>query len=174
MGILRKKKPIEAEAFMQSMNAISLAVSRDAATLIDTRSTTVAIDIGGASSTLVQALLKENEALQGVIFDLPHVVPTATKAAEKLEIHERLSVVGGDFFSSVPPADLYLLKWIMYDWADDACISILKTCRLSINPGGRIILIEMTIEEIGMPGIAPLTDLNMLIMLGGRERTLNE
>ena len=168
------KNPTEAEAFTQSMNAISLAVSRDAATLIDTGSTSVVVDVGGASGTLVQALMKENEALRGVVFDLPHVVPTATKAAERFEIHERLSVVGGDFFSSVPPADLYLLKWIMHDWADDACISILNNCRLSINPGGRIILIEMIIEEIGVPGIAPLTDLNMLIMLGGRERTLNE
>jgi hypothetical protein len=156
------------------MNAISLGVSKDAATLIDIQQATVAIDIGGASGTLIHALMEENQTLQGVVFDLRHVVPDAMKAAENLGIQDRFSVVGGDFFSSVPPADLYLLKWIMHDWADDACISILKNCRLSANAGGRLILIEMIIEDIGKPGIATLADLTMFVVLGGRERTLNE
>jgi len=169
------KTPAEAEAFTQSMNAITRGVARDAARLIDTRSTTIATDIGGASGTLIHALMKENESLQGVVFDLPHIVPDAMKAAEKLGMQNRFSVEGGDFFSSVPPADLHLLKWIMHDWGDDACLSILKNCRLSIHPGGRIIiLIEMLIEEVGTPGIASLADLIMLIMHGGRERNLNE
>lgn len=166
--------PTEAEAFTESMNSISRGVSKDAAALIDTRRTSVAVDIGGASGTLVQALMRENETLQGVVFDLPHVVPDAMKTAEKLGLLGRFSVVGGDFFSSVPPADLYLLKWILHDWGDDACLSLLRNCRSSIHPGGRIILIEMILEKIGTPGIAPLVDLNMLVVLGGRERTLRE
>jgi hypothetical protein len=168
------KTPAEAEAFTQFMDASSLRISREAATLIDTRSTSVAMDIGGASGTLVHALMKQNEALQGVVFDLPHIVPAAMKAAENLRLRDRFTVAGGDFFSSIPPADLYLLKWILHDWEDDACISILKNCRRSINPGGRIILIEMMIGEIGTPGIATLVDLTMLVLHGGRERSLHE
>ncbi|AXC10446.1 O-methyltransferase [Acidisarcina polymorpha] len=168
------KTPADAEAFTQFMEASSLGISREAAGLLDTRSISVAVDVGGASGTLVHALMKANAALQGVVFDLPHIVPAAMKAAGKLGLDDRFSVAAGDFFSSVPPADLYLLKWILHDWDDDACISILKNCRRSINPGGRIVLIEMVIEEIGAPGITTLVDLTMLVLHGGRERSLQE
>jgi O-methyltransferase domain len=82
--------------------------------------------------------------------------------------------VAGDFFTSVPPADLYLLKLVLHDWSDDACISILKNCRRAIHPGGRIVAVEMLIGEIGAPGSSPLIDLDILVMLGGRERNLEE
>ena len=42
---------------------------------------------------------------------------------------ERTEVVGGDFFESVPPADLYLLKFILHDWDDERAITILQRCR---------------------------------------------
>jgi hypothetical protein len=167
-------KPAEAEVFMQSMNRVSSEVSREAARLLDTQSVHLAVDIGGASGTLVLALLKENPTMRGVVFDLPHVVPGAIKAAHAHGLQNRLSAVSGDFFASVPPSDLYLLKWIMHDWGDDACIAILKNCRREIYPGGRIVLVELLMGEVGVAGFGPMVDLTMLVTLGGRERTLDE
>jgi hypothetical protein len=66
------------------------------------------------------------------VFDRPHVVASAVRAAEKLGLQERVTAVGGDFFESVPEADLYLLKHILHDWDDAACIRILKNCRSSL------------------------------------------
>jgi hypothetical protein len=43
-----------------------------------------------------------------------------------------------------------------------------------MRPGGRVIVIEMHFGEIGEPGLPPLMDLNMMVMLTGRERTLTE
>jgi hypothetical protein len=43
-----------------------------------------------------------------------------------------------------------------------------------MRPGGRVIVIERLLREIGEPGLASLTDLNMLVLLTGRERTLPE
>jgi hypothetical protein len=43
-----------------------------------------------------------------------------------------------------------------------------------MRPGGRVIVIEMLLGEIGESGVAPLMDLNMMVMLPGRERTLAE
>src|SRR5260221_11634984 len=51
---------------------------------------------------------------------------------------------------------------------------ILERCREAMRPGGRVIVIEMLLGEMGEPGIAPLNDLNMMVMLTGRERTLSE
>jgi hypothetical protein len=79
---------------------------------------------------------------------LPFVVPTAIQAARKLEIQARFSAIGGDFFTDVlPPANLYLLRLILNDWNDHACIEILRNCRRSINPSGRLIVSEMVREN---------------------------
>src|SRR5258706_13387535 len=43
-----------------------------------------------------------------------------------------------------------------------------------MRPGGRVILVERLLGQIGEPGLAPLTDLNMMLTVTGRERTLPE
>jgi methylase of polypeptide subunit release factors len=98
------------------MRSTSSVIDREAATLLDTQSVRVAVDIGGASGTLIHSLMKKNPALQGVVFDLANIVPSALTAAKHLGLQDRFSVVAGDFFASVPPADLYLLKLILHDW----------------------------------------------------------
>ena len=40
-----------------------------------------------------------------------------------------------------------------------------------MRPGGRVIVIELFLGEIGEPGLAPLMDLNMMVMQTGRERS---
>jgi len=101
-------------------------------------------------------------------------VPSATAAAAALGLAERSRVLAGDFFASVPEADLYLLKHILRDWDDEQAVRILKNCRRAMHPGGRVVVIEMLLGEIGEPGWAPLSDLNMMVLLTGRERTLAE
>jgi hypothetical protein len=82
--------------------------------------------------------------------------------------------LAGDFFTYVPGADIYLLKHILHDWNDREAVRILERCREAMRPGGRVIVIERLVGEIGEPGLAPLTDLNMMVLLTGRERTLAE
>jgi hypothetical protein len=74
----------------------------------------------------------------------------------------------------VPEADIYLHAHILHDWNDGEAVQILKGCRQAMRPGDRIIVIEMLLGEIGEPGLAPLVDLNMMVMLTGRGRTLAE
>jgi hypothetical protein len=74
----------------------------------------------------------------------------------------------------VPAADLYLLEHILHDWNDDEAVVILKRCRESIRPGGWVVVIEILLGEMGEPAFGSLMDLNMMVMLTGRERTLDE
>ena len=115
-----------------------------------------------------------NPQLHGIILDLPDVVPSATAAASALGLTEHSRALAGNFFDYVPEADIYLLKYILHDWSDGESLKILEKCRKTMRPGGRVILIERLLGEIGEPGLAPLSDLNMMVMLGGRERTLAE
>src|SRR5260370_12383383 len=115
-----------------------------------------------------------NWELHGSVVDLPEVVPSATAAAAVLGLADRSRALAGDFFTNAPEADIYLLKNVLHDWNDEEAVRILKRCRHAMRPGGRVIVIEMLLGELGEPGIAPLMDLNMMVLLTGRERTLAE
>ena len=168
------RTPAEAEAFTEAMNGMTAAMSQDAAAAMDLGNVACAIDIGGAGGAFLFALMKIEPALRGVVFDLPNVVASAEKAAAEAGLDDRVAVVGGDFFACVPPADLYLLKHILHDWDDEACVAILRNCRRAMKQGGRVAVIEMVLGEIGEPGPAPLLDVNMMVLLHGRERSVAE
>ena len=168
------KTPGESEAFTQAMASFSSRVATEAVRLIDLGPVSEAIDIGGANGTLVLALMKASPKLKGGVLDLPHVMEAAQEAAAAAGVADRFTAIAGDMFKAIPPAGLYLLKFVLHDWDDAACITILRNCAQSMHAGGRIAVIEMLLGEIGEEGPAALLDLNMLVMASGRERSLNE
>lgn len=128
------------------------------------------IDVGGGRGALLQRLLRHHGHLRGTLFDQPAVVAPVTVPPE---LEGRFSVVGGDFFAQVPAGgDTYLLKHILHDWGDDACLTILGHIRAGLAPGGRLLILEQVIPPGNDPAPGKLLDLNMLVMTeGGRERT---
>jgi hypothetical protein len=60
------------------------------------------VDVGGGHGTLLRAILQANPALQGVLFDLPHVAEDAKKRIAAAGLTEQCSIIGGDFFATVP------------------------------------------------------------------------
>ena len=164
----------EAGAFTQFLAGVSSAVSEEAARLIDTRQVSLAVDVGGASGSLVHALMRANPDMRGAVLDLPHVATDAAKAADALGLSDRFSFVAGDFRNAAPPADLYLLKQVLHDWADDACNSILQNCRRALRPGGRVIVIELLADDVEPTPLLAQSDLAMMVLVGAKERTLDE
>jgi hypothetical protein len=168
------KHPEEGSAFSAAMDGLSALVAREVAENVDTRGIQRVIDVGGARGTLVSAVLAANAALSGVVLELDHVVGVARGAIAAAGLAGRCEVVAGDFFRSVPEGDLYLLKQILHDWNDEECGTILANCAKGMRSGGRIVIVEQIVPEDGAPSFATLMDLNMLVMLPGRERTLRE
>ena len=82
-------------------------------------------------------------------------------------------MVGGSFFDGVPSgSDAYLLRAILHDWPDDDCIRILEACRAAMGEEATLLIIERDLAD-GLQEAA-LSDLNMLVGPGGRERTRAE
>ncbi|MCP9835728.1 MULTISPECIES: acetylserotonin O-methyltransferase [unclassified Cyanobium] len=128
------------------------------------------VDVGGGRGQLLQAVLHQHGHLRGTLFDQPAVVaPVAVPPA----LAGRFAVAAGDFFTAVPAGgDTYLLKHILHDWGDDACLTILGHIRAGLAPGGRVLILEQVIPPGNAPAPGKLLDLNMLVMTeGGRERT---
>jgi hypothetical protein len=168
------ERPAESQTFTRAMKRAITFVTEEVARILDTRSATVIADIGGAGGALLHAVLQANPAPSGIVLDLPNIAEIAKGAAAEVGLERRVTSVGGDFFEAVPAADLYLLRYILHDWDDAACIRILQNCRRAMLPGGRVAVIEQVLGDIGQPGPAPLMDLNMMVMLGGRERSETE
>ena len=168
------ERPAESQTFTRAMKRAITLVTEEVARVLDTRSATVIADIGGAGGSLLHAVLQANPAPRGIVFDLPNIAEIAEGAAAEIGLQRRVTAVGGDFFEAVPAADLYLLRYILHDWDDAACIRILQNCRRVMLPGGRVAVIEQVLGKIGEPGPAPLMDVNMMVMLGGRERSETE
>ncbi|MBV8275002.1 MAG: methyltransferase [Verrucomicrobia bacterium] len=169
-----KQQPEEGGAFTKAMHGFTSGIIEDVVQKLDTSNVKLAVDIGGASGTLVHGLMAANPHLSGIVVDLPEVIGSAEAAAHELGLSNRSTAVPSNFFEWVPAGDLYLLKHVLHDWNDDEVVSILKRCRESILPGGKIAVIEILLGEVGEPPMGPLMDLNMMVMLTGRERTLDE
>ncbi len=89
-----------------------------------------------------------------------------------------MEVVGGDFFHEtelLPGGDVYVLSQILHDWDDARSLAILRNIRRVINPGGRLLIVEV-LMPVRVEGPHPAVDLDLLMMVltGGRERTASE
>ena len=137
------------------------------------------VDVGGGDGSLLITLLERHSTLRGVLFDLPHIIAAASKRIQSAGLASRCDVVAGDVFESVPTgADGYLLSRVLHDWDDPRARAVLETCRRAIAPGGKLMAIERLLpERFDVSPAAQATalgDLAMMVMTGGRERTIEE
>jgi O-methyltransferase domain/Dimerisation domain len=133
------------------------------------------VDVGGGHGKIISEVLKKNPGMRGVLFDMPHAFEGGKNAIAQAGLADRCEVVSGDFFTSVPAgADAYVLSRVIHDWDDDKTVAILKVVRKAIVPEGKLILLETVVRPDGGSVYPVLSDLNMLLMTGGCERTEEE
>ncbi|OOC58795.1 methyltransferase [Paenibacillus ihbetae] len=130
-------------------------------------------DIAGGFGGLLLRILRRNPTLHGILFDRPHVLPR--NRLGELGADDRWELAPGNFFESVPKADIYVLKYIMHDWHDEEAVRILRCCREAMAPGGRVLVMDPVIPPGNTPHTGKILDLiNMTIYEEGRERTEEE
>jgi SAM-dependent methyltransferase len=128
-------------------------------------------DVGGGHGALLHAILSATPKLQGVLVDLPTVVAGAASLRDGA-VGNRCEIVGANFFESIPSgADAYVMKHVIHDWNDEDALKILRNCRRAMDPGGTLLLIEWVLKPSNEVDIGKLLDLNMLVNLGGLNRT---
>ena len=133
------------------------------------------VDVGGGSGSLLRAVLLQEGHLHGTLFDLPHVVDTARPLIDADRLGGRCQIVGGSFFEEIPAgADIYLLAQILHDWNDEDALRIVRGVREAVPRDGLLFVVELIIPDDDGPHPSKLLDLQMLILLGGRERSLEE
>jgi predicted O-methyltransferase YrrM len=84
-------------------------------------------------------------------------------------VGDRVKLVGGDFFDSVPAGgDAYVLSMILHDWSDIEAAAILVNVRRAMDPAGRILVIDTVIPDGDTAHFGKLMDIVMLACFTGR------
>jgi hypothetical protein len=163
-----RSDPGQGAIFNEAMRDLSASMTPAVTESYDWSQFPVIADIGGGIGAQLLNILDTHPSCRGILFDQPQVVAQAPQ-------HSRLECAGGDFFAETPiPADAYLLRWIIHDWADDQAIAILANVRRAAGPDTRLLLVESVIPETAEFDMGKWMDMNMLVMAGGCERTAAE
>lgn len=135
----------------------------------------VVVDVGGGAGGLLAHVLERYPQLKGILLDTPQGVAQAPGLLASREVLDRAEIRGGSFFDSVPTGgDSYILSRVIHDWNDEDALRILRTVREAMPSGARLILIDKVIPDVAGFHPGKFSDLQMLVVLGGQERTLDE
>ena len=171
-----RRNPEVAAIFDDAMTDFASVAAPAIATAYDFSQWDSIMDVGGGNGVLLAAILQAHPDLRGVLADRPHVLVRARERgflAGKLQA--RSSMQDCDFFSEVPAGcHAYLLKSVIHDWNDDDAHSILSNCRKATPSNGALLLIEWTLSDANAPSRAKFADVTMMLLTGGRERTIEE
>ena len=169
-------RPDAAASFDAAMGTLSALQAPQVAAACDLGGARTILDVGGGRGTLLAALLRGNPHLRGILFDVPHVVREAQGILEKEGVAARCQLTGGNFFEGLPAgADTCVLRDILHDWDDEQAQRILRRCRDALPGHGRLILVERIVARDARDALPVLlADLEMLVNIGGRERSETE
>jgi hypothetical protein len=164
--------PAAADVFNRAMAEGSLRVGRALAKVYDFSGFSRLMDVGGGYGALLVGPMAANPGLAGHVYDLPALAAPAKAWLSEQGVGERVGYLGGSFFESVPPgADCILLKFILHDWNDARCRTILRHCRDALN-GGTLLIIERIVPETVSPADTDVIRGDLVMLgVGGMERT---
>jgi hypothetical protein len=167
--------PEERETFAHAMMGLTTAEAPEIATLYPFSEVGTVCDVGGGRGTLLSEILIRHPHLRGVLCDAPGVLESARSLLRARGVEQRVELAPGSFFDAVPSgADAYLLKNVLHDWDDARSITILEVCRRAARRGAKLLVCEALVEPDTDDVIGAFSDVQMMVVCGGRERGRRE
>lgn len=171
-----ERNPGTARIFDDAMTDISAIAAPSIASAYDFSKWESLMDVGGGNGVLLAAILRAHRSLRGVLADQQHVLKRARERgflSESLE--KRSSMEPCDLFRNIPKGcRAYLMKSVVHDWNDDDARKILTQVRRSVPKNGALLLVEFNVPEDNSPSRSKFVDVTMMLLTGGRERTISE
>jgi ubiquinone/menaquinone biosynthesis C-methylase UbiE len=140
----------------------------------------VVADLGGGGGSLILAVLGRNPHLRGMLVDLESSVQAAKTRFAEEDPSSRCQLIAADLTQSVPAgADVYMLKHVLHGRQHGDAVTILKNCHAVIPQNGSLLIVEFILPPLVSHADPQLeahlmSDLNMLAVTGGRERSERE
>lgn len=154
------------QAFIEAMDNVSAPVADQVITAIEPLGFRVLLDVGGGSGTWSLAFLRACSSGRAVLFDLPEVVPMATRRAAAAGMQSRFECVPGDYNQDPLPhgADLAWISAIVHQNSREQNHELFAKVFQALVPGGRIAIRDILMEEDRIsPTSGSLFAVNMLV-----------
>ena len=160
--------PARLEQFMNAMSGVSAGNFKEFARKFDFSRFKTLCDAGGATGQLSCMVAAANPHMRCTSFDLPKVVPIATRKIQQAGLADRVEAVGGDFFAEpLPKADVITMGMVLHDWNLEKKKALIKKAYDALPQGGAFVVIEALIDDARRENAFGLMmSLNMLIEFG--------
>lgn len=171
-----RSNPEMARLFDDAMTSLARIAAPGIAAAYDFSHWESLMDVGGGNGVLLAAILRAHPKLRGVLGDQQHVLDRARQRGFlDGELANRSSMESCDLFNNIPSGcRAYLMKSVIHDWNDEDSTRILRNCRKAVPNDGALLLVEFDLPEDGAPSRGKFTDVTMMIVTGGKERTIPE
>ncbi len=171
-----REHPELARVFDDAMTELTALAAPSIAAAYDFDAWGSVMDVGGGNGLLLAAVLKAHLGLRGVLADQPHVLENARQRGflgGDLEVRSLMHPC--DFFREVPSGcRAYFMKNVIVDWSDQQAHTILANCRRAVPADGVLLLIEPVAGEGNLSPRVTFGDLAMLVVTGGKVRSVHE
>jgi len=132
------------------------------------------VDVGGGTGALLTAVLEAHPHVRATLVDLPETVERGRRHLGARDLDGRCDFVGQSFFDPLPSGgDVYVLSGVIHDWGDEEATTILRRCAEATGGGGRVVIFEGHGTDDGDQAMFAEMDLRMLVLCGGRERSID-
>lgn len=159
-------------AFVEGMSSMTEVIAPAIAQRYPWREVKTVCDVGGGVGIVLAAALNHHPHLEGMLFDSAGMLGEAQAHLEKHGIVDRVKLVPGSFFESIPRgADAYVLKTVVHNWDDPDALRILKNVRAAMDPGNRLVVADFLNAHDPVTTLVPFMDMAGMMMFSGRERT---
>jgi acetylserotonin N-methyltransferase len=134
------------------------------------------LDVGGGSGCFAIALALQHPELRCTVMELSAMCEVAQGYIDAGGATDRVDTVAVDMFREPWPRgyDAMFFSNIFHDWNFETCAWLARRCYDALEPGGRIYLHEMLLDD---EGASPITTVSFsMLMLGtqGQQFTLPE
>jgi len=130
------------------------------------------VDIGGGHGQLLASMLEVSPSATGVLLEREALRVAAEEHLRAAGLRDRCRIETGSFFDTAPrDGDLYVMRRVIHDFDDDQAAAILANVGRHMPEGSTLLLLESVVPPGNSPHFAKTLDLDMMIFVGGRERT---
>ncbi len=132
-----------ADAFTKAMDSRGCYLADELAKRLEISTCLTALDVAGGSGIYACALARQNPRLAAAVFEIPPVDEAARRSIAAKGMSDRVSVIAGDMFTSLPRGyDVHLFANAFHDWSLDAIRQLARHSYAAINQGGVIAVFD--------------------------------
>jgi len=165
-GQVKKDMAKEITAFMHSH---SMAAAQGMTRTGDFGGVSRVLDVGGGSGCFAIAMAQAMPSVSCTVMELPAICELAEEYVAKENLSDRIDTVTVDMFREKWPTgyDMHFFSNIFHDWSFDTCRELAKSSFEALEPGGKIMLHEMLLNDGGKSPY-PAIAFSLLMAIGTR------